>query len=1470
MLITAALLIVLSILLSLSSVQTRLARLVTQSINSKFDTTILIERVDLSSLRNIELKNILIKDHHQDSLIYVNKLTASLLNLRNILDSDLNLGDVEIDKGKLLIRTYKGEEINNLTLFTRRFKNDKKKSEKPFQLKSSSVTLKNIYFSLINENTKEDPIVYYTDISAYLGNFQISKDVVITAEIRDLKTKENHKIDITSLNTNFLYSFTRMEFLETELKTEKSTILADIVFDYEDGDLSNFNEKVMINAEFKNADIALTDLKKLYGEFGENDKIHFKTKFEGTINDFVLRDIDLTSNRNFILKGTVHLKDVVERENLMIDAELKNITSHYEQLKILLPHLVEEKIPKSFEKIGKFKSSGNLIVTKSSVYSKLNTKSDLGAFKTDIEIKGIDNIDNATYVGKIELEEFNLGEFANDSLVGYLSMVGEINGMGFTMDKINTRVIGFVTKHQYKGYTYTNININGILKDLHFNGELIIDDPNIQLVFKGLADLSNEDYIFDFNADIVHVDFDKLNLYTRDEMSILKGKIDIDLVGRNLDNIVGDINFKETSYSDGNNDYYFKDFNVSSTFRDSLREIRVNSTDIISGTIKGKFKLEELKKVTLNSLGSLLLKYEKEEVSTGQFLDFDFSIYSKIVDVFFPQVDIGGNTKIKGAINSDRDEFKLSIKSPRIDAFENIVENINLQIDNTNPLFHTILSVDHVNTKYYEVADVNLVNVSLKDTIFVRTEFLGGKELEEKYNLSFYYTINENNQNVFGIKKSEITFKNNTWELNPDNNDQNKFIFNDSYKSFVIDNVNMVSNNQSIDLAGLFYDEDNRNIDLKFKNVNLIDITPSIDSVVVDGKINGTISLKKIEGKTLPFADLIVNYFSINDDYYGDLTLFANGDETIKNYNFIATLLNSGLQSFYMMGQVDFNGTDPIVKAELDFNKFRLNSFTPLGKNVLTNIRGFVSGTAIVTGLLSNPSIDGELLLMEAGLKLPYLGVNYNFLGDAKVSLSEQIFDFQLIDIEDDVMNTTGTVNGTISHKGFRNWSLDLEILTDRLLILNTQESEDALYYGTGLISGSTTLKGPTDDLVIDMQGKTEPGTEFIIPLNYISTISNRKLIHFEDPSKVNGDEDEDKEIIFEELKGLSLNFNLEVTKDAVAQVVIDKVSGSLLRGSCDGDLSLQIDTNGKFEMYGAVVVDNGEYQFKNIINKDFKVTRGGTIVWDGNPFDAELNIEAINLTKANPSVLLDEISSSRKIDVELITLINGSLTDAQFTFDINIPNASSMVSSELDFILKNDDDKLAQFFSLLATGTFMSVDRNNTEFNSSAAITGTLAQNASKILTEVLKSSNENIEIGVTYDVGDTNNVQDVITDNQLGILVSGRIADRVIVSGKVGVPVGSQTNSNVIGEVEVEIPLNESETLRAKVYNRQNEIQFDVIDGEGYTQGVGISYQFDFDNGKEFLDKIGWKTPKERKAARKVRDSLKLIESKSVVEQK
>ena len=350
------------------------------------------------------------------------------------------------------------------------------------------------------------------------------------------------------------------------------------------------------------------------------------------------------------------------------------------------------------------------------------------------------------------------------------------------------------------------------------------------------------------------------------------------------------------------------------------------------------------------------------------------------------------------------------------------------------------------------------------------------------------------------------------------------------------------------------------------------------------------------------------------------------------------------------------------------------------------------------------------------------------------------------------------------------------------------------------------------------------------------------------------------EEIVFEQLKGLTLKFNLQVTKDAMAQVVIDKQTGSLLKAYSDGNLQLNIDTNGKFEMFGELVIDKGEYLFKNIVSKDFIVKKGSTIIWNGNPFDAELNITAVNHTKANPAVILDELKGTRKIDIDLITNITGTLSEAKFDFDIEIPNSSSMVSSELDFKLNNEDDKLTQFFSLLATGSFINLDQNNLNLNGNAAIAGTIAEKSSRILSEMLKSSRDDIQVGVTYDAGVKDKVENINTDDQLGIMVSGRIGNKITVNGKVGVPVGANTTSSVVGEVEVIMPLNEPETLLGKVYNRQNEIQFDPLEGEGYTQGVGISYLFQFDNSNEFLEKIGIKkTEAEKNMTKEQRDSVK-----------
>jgi len=76
-------------------------------------------------------------------------------------------------------------------------------------------------------------------------------------------------------------------------------------------------------------------------------------------------------------------------------------------------------------------------------------------------------------------------------------------------------------------------------------------------------------------------------------------------------------------------------------------------------------------------------------------------------------------------------------------------------------------------------------------------------------------------------------------------------------------------------------------------------------------------------------------------------------------------------------------------------------------------------------------------------------------------------------------------------------------------------------------------------------------------------------------------------------------------------------------------------------------------------------------------------------------------------------------------------------------------------------------------------------------------------------------------------------------LINGRVGVPIGGVSESVVTGDVEVEYLFNEEGTLKGKIFNRQNEIQY-IGESQGYKQGIGLSYSVDFDNFNELWKKV------------------------------
>jgi hypothetical protein len=129
-----------------------------------------------------------------------------------------------------------------------------------------------------------------------------------------------------------------------------------------------------------------------------------------------------------------------------------------------------------------------------------------------------------------------------------------------------------------------------------------------------------------------------------------------------------------------------------------------------------------------------------------------------------------------------------------------------------------------------------------------------------------------------------------------------------------------------------------------------------------------------------------------------------------------------------------------------------------------------------------------------------------------------------------------------------------------------------------------------------------------------------------------------------------------------------------------------------------------------------------------------------------------------------------------------------------------------------------------------------------------------------VDYQQGQNNNDLDRLNiDNQVDLSVSTKVGDNVIINGKVGVPIGTQTQSSVIGEVKVEVLLNTEGNFRGVIFNRQNEIQYTTED-QGYTQGLGLSYQVNFNTLNGLLTKLGLKKKKQLKLKELVKkDSIR-----------
>ena len=1417
--------------------QTWAAKKATDYINKKYETNIEIEGIGIRFNGDIGVKGLFVRDHHQDTLVQAGEFTTSIINLSDIIKGDGELSDAGFKDLYVKMQFYEEDEFDNFRVFFKKFATGKK--PKPFKLRVSNVIIENGRYLYISERIKPEPIVDIKNINLDASSLLIDgRDFSIRSNQTSLLY--NDFINVTNLKTQMQLSEGVMNFEDTRLQTsENSDLKGDIKFTYEPNGMSDFDNKVNIKATISKSTIATSDIRLFYDEFGKKELFKITTKFDGILNDFKLSRLHVSGMQNSKIVGDLRLQNSRSKNlsrDFKISGVLKDLSSTRPDLIRLLPRILGSRLPKKLDNLGKVSIIGNVSATPKSIDLKGDVYSEIGKANTILFMDELITPKQATYRGNLIVTDFNLGKYTGNNDLGKASFNVDVNGKGFLLKNLDTDIEGVFSKLEYKGYAYSDIAVVGELKDPVFDGTIIANDPNLEMVFNGLVNINEEMNDYDFAANVKRIDFNQLNLFKRDSISVFSGNVIANLKGTNVDNAYGTISFRNTNYSNQNDNFKFKDFRISSEFdEENVRTININSPDIIEGNIVGKFRFKNLKNLFQNSLTSLYKKEDYIPIEGDESLNFDLKIYNKIVDVFFPKVSFAPNTFIRGNVSSDVSEFKLDFESPKIENNKNSIEDFTFEVDNANPLFTSYITVKKLNNKSYPITDFSLLNVSINDTLYVRSEFKAGKKSNDNYDLNFFHTSTEPKKSVVGVQKSHITMKGNKWNLNATDNKEHLIKFNHDFSKVEIDSMKIQYQNQIIEFGGKMRDSTYKDLKIRFSEVDLDKITPTIDSLSYKGIVNGDLNILQKDGAYYPESNISISDLVLNEIPLGDLIMNVVGNENLTQYNINSSLISKTEKPLGIDGSINVGGGQPTIDLTVDFNKFDLAPFSPLGGIVLSNLRGNVNGVARLTGSYKNPNITGQLKVNNGGMRFQYLNVDLAIEENSILSLTKQKIKFNNTLLTDTQYKTKAYLNGFISHKNFKDWNLDLKLDSDRLLVLNTDEEDNDLYYGTAFINGNAIIKGKTDQLLIKVAASSQPGTRFKIPLSDAEAVGDNSFIHFITPEEKQAKAKGEK-IYFEDVKGLELEFDLDLNKYAQVEVVVDKESGSTLSGNGAGTLLIEINTGGKFNMWGDFVAYEGIYDFKygGILSKRFDVVSGGSISWDGSPTSAQLDLSAVYRTNANPAILLENSTINRKIPVNVITNLQGELLKPDLTFDIEFPTTSSVVRSELDYLLTDRTTKERQALSLVTQGRFYS----DALIGGNSIITENLVEHASSLVSSIFSSDDDKFDVGLDYQTGDRTTTATEISD-RFGVSISTQISNRILINGKVGVPVGGVNESVVIGDVRIDFLLNQDGTLRATIFNRENDIRF-IGEADGYTQGVGLSYSYDFDTFKQLLRKI------------------------------
>ena len=1365
---------------------------------------------------------------------------------------DLSNKNIIIDQAEIATPIFERKDYEGKRPTREKKKIQKMESPNDWKIFARSIILKNGVVKndketvrLPYKNKFDELHIFFHSINGNIENLNLEKDT-LQANV-NLSTKEKCGFSVLNLKSKFKFTPRKMEFDSLDLLTKTSHLKNYYSMNYTSfqDDMDDFINKVNLVGRLNDSKVSSEDISFFAPELKNWDRIfNITSEVNGTIEELHLNNAKL-KNTNTSIEGSGILKHLTNINSFSIDFNSTGSKTNINDIIGAIPNLKSIKQP-SIRKLGDIKFTGKFYCTNEKYTTEGTVETSLGNINTKLKLE-FPAIGQPLYSGHILSKKFNIGSFLNENKLGDISIEGEINGSGFDLEKIKSNFTGQIQNLFFNEYNYKNIGINGDFKNKSFIGRLEIDDPNIKInELNGSISFIGNDINLNISSELSKCNFKKLHFTNRDIS--LSGLFNFNFIGNNIDDFLGEAKVYKSSLQDENKILYFDSLTLSSALEKNNKTLSLQSSDI-DANITGVFKIKELTDAFKVFLSNYYPNYISKPTKKLSNQNFSFYIKTKntedLLKVLDPKIIGGNNSIINGRVDLYNKSINAYAEIPRIGYNNRVFSNVSMteqgNLDSllTNINFGNIILTENAsipNTSIYikssnDISDIKLTTSSSEN---INNAELNASltTLTDGIKIHFYpssFIINDKTWNL--EKDGELTLRKNFIHAN-------EIKFNQDNQSVLI----------STELDNT---SEEQRIIAQINNFSLEDFIPfAFKDPSVKGFLTGTAIIKDPMGKMdIEFKGDVKNLY-LDNKIIGNVAINSTANTSSGLINYFADNIDSQ-NVFSLKGTYNYKDSVNNLRANLDAHKINLSILQPYLSDIFNQMDGIATTNLKLSGGDDHQYLTGKAHIPAGSFTVDYTKCKYT-LENQDIDFSDDFIDLNFIQIKD-TLNNTATINGKIHHNLFNDISFNnLKVETGKLILLHTTKNDNPDFYGNIIGKSSLSINGPISNAVINIDG--EPSlldTSHI----YIPTSDSKESIKTDYIEFVKFGKELDNTNISNG-NNITINLKIKANPSCKVDVILDEETGDIIKGQGEGLIDIKVGSSEPLSIRGNYKLTKGEYNFnfQTFFQKPFTLN-SGTITWNGDPYQANIDIYAEYLAK---NVDISNLSTSsgfkQKEDIKIISHLTGILQNPLVKFDLELPEKSDAKREDIivkrlaDF--KNDENEMnKQVASLLLFNTFIIGNQNFlTQGNASTLITNTIGGVVSSLLTNLLNKELEKATKGMlsTYvDINPTLDLQKSASQLQANI----RAGLKILLSNKLVVLVGGNLDYNnptysqqlekkglLSPDITIEWLINKDGTLRIVGFNRSS---IDLTLNQRNRSGLQLSYRKDINKLREIFTK-------------------------------